>query len=112
MKKLQSLAEFDEFIKNKVICVFTSKRCFDCKYTEIMIKQIEEEFPNFEFLLIDYDEFLILVDHLFIFGVPSLVAFSDSIEIGRLVNRHSKTLTQLRNFILSLKLNDKGGSHG
>lgn len=112
MEKLQSLADFDDYIKKNVICVFTSHRCYDCKNIELIINQVEQEFPDFEFLKIEYDEFLILIDHLFISGVPSLVAFSGSIEIGRLVNKYPKTLTQIRKFVLSLKVNDKGGAHG
>lgn len=112
MEKLQSLADLDDYIKKNVICVFTSQRCYDCKNIELIINQVEQEFPDFEFLKIEYDEFLILVDHLFISGVPSLVAFSGSIEIGRLVNKYPKTLTQIRKFVLSLKVNDKGGAHG
>lgn len=95
--------ELDNIIKNgKYILFFSATWCPDCAFIKPTIPAIEAEYTDYIFLKVDRDENTNLAVNLFVFGIPSFIAFDQGKEIGRLVNKDRKTKKQVEDFINSL----------
>lgn len=103
MKKLTSLEAFHE-LKNegKHIFVFSADWCPDCRFIEPFMPEIIERYNEYEFILVDRDEFLDLCGELDVFGIPSFIAYENGKEIGRFVSKNRKTKAEIEKFIESL----------
>lgn len=105
MEKLakSTLAELKNTIQSgQYMLFFTADWCPDCRFIKPAMPEIEAEFPNYTFLLVDRDENIDLAQELDIFGIPSFVAFSDGEETGRFVNKDRKTKAEVEKFIKGL----------
>lgn len=64
--------------------------------------EIEAEFPEYDFIEIDRDQFIDICEEWEIFGIPSFVVIDNGKEIGRFVNKDRKTKREITGFIHSL----------
>lgn len=103
MKTLTSVEAFHE-LKNegKHIFVFSADWCPDCRFIEPFMPEVVEKYSEFEFVLVDRDEFLDLCGELDVFGIPSFIAYENGKEIGRFVSKNRKTQAEIEQFIESL----------
>ncbi|MDH6364237.1 thiol-disulfide isomerase/thioredoxin [Enterococcus sp. PF1-24] len=99
----KSLEEFASYVeKGNHIFFFTADWCGDCRFIKPVLPELEAEFPQWQFVEIDRDEFIDVASRWNIFGIPSLVAVKDGAEVGRLVNKNRKTKAELADFLTSL----------
>ncbi|RWR09641.1 thioredoxin family protein [Siminovitchia fortis] len=103
MEKLQSKEQFEQ-MKNeeRTIFMFSADWCPDCKVLEPVLPRLEADYPEYNFIHVDRDEFLELCQELDIFGIPSFVAYHDGEEVGRFVSKDRKTLEEIEDFINGL----------
>lgn len=62
---------------------------------------LETKFNDFEFVLVDRDQFIDLCIELDIFGIPSFIAYKDGQETGRFVSKDRKTQQEIEEFLLA-----------
>ena len=61
--------------------------------------EIEAEFSQFEFILVDRDENIDLCQEMMIMGIPSFVVYEDGKEKARFVNKDRKTKKEVEDFL-------------
>lgn len=81
------------------VLFFTADWCPDCNFIKPAMPAIEQDFSNFQFLLVDRDENIDLAADLGIMGIPSFVVYKDGKEVGRFVNKDRKTKEQVEDFL-------------
>lgn len=100
-KDLAELATYVE--KGKNVFFFTADWCGDCRYIKPQLPEIEADFPEFQFIEVDRDEYMDVAVEWNIFGIPSLVVIEDGKELGRLVNKDRKTKEEIEAFLTSVQ---------
>lgn len=104
MEKLQSVEQYQSLKNNgKHVFLFTAGWCPDCRFLEPFMPDIENEYPEYNFVSVDRDDFIDLCSELNIFGIPSFIAYKDGEEIGRFVSKDRKTKEEVEKFMDSLK---------
>ena len=83
--------------------MFTANWCPDCMFVKPFIGDIVVANPEFKFYVVNRDDLLDLCKSLDILGIPSFIAYSDEVEIGRFVSKFRKTKDEIQGFIDSLK---------
>ncbi|SJZ71999.1 Thiol-disulfide isomerase or thioredoxin [Pilibacter termitis] len=89
--------------KGETVFFFTADWCGDCRFIKPAMPEIEENFPEYNFVEIDRDKFMDLAIKWDIFGIPSFVVTTNGHELGRLVNKNRKTKEEITTFLNSLK---------
>ena len=103
MKVVNNLEEFAELIDHgNHLFFFTADWCGDCRFIHPVMPEIEADFPEWEFVQVDRDQFIEICQKWDIFGIPSFVAIRDGKEVGRLVNKARKSKIEIEDFIRSL----------
>lgn len=103
MEKLQSKEQFDQMKKEeRTIFMFSADWCPDCKVIEPILPRLEADYPEYNFLYVDRDEFMDLCQQHDIFGIPSFIAYHEGEEAGRFVSKDRKTLEEIEDFINGL----------
>lgn len=101
-KNLEELAILAEQEKKQVF-FFSADWCGDCRYIKPFLPDIEADNPEFQFVLVDRDEYLEVAQEWNVFGIPSLVVLEDGKEIGRFVSRDRKTKEEINDFLAEMK---------
>ncbi|GKV54743.1 thiol reductase thioredoxin [Sporosarcina sp. NCCP-2222] len=103
MEKLQSKEQFEQ-LKNgeRTIFMFSADWCPDCRVIEPILPGLEADFPEYEFIYVDRDEFIDICQEMDIFGIPSFIGFHEGQEAGRFVSKDRKTREEIEDFINSL----------
>lgn len=83
----------------KYVLFFTADWCPDCRFIKPAIPEIEAEFSQFEFILVDRDENIDLCQEMMIMGIPSFVVYEDGKEKARFVNKDRKTKKEVEDFL-------------
>lgn len=103
MEKLQSKEQFEQLRKEeRTIFMFSADWCPDCRFLDPVLPRLEADYPEYNFIHVDRDEFLELCQELDIFGIPSFIAYHDGEEAGRFVSKDRKTLEEIEDFINGL----------
>lgn len=106
MEKLPVMRE-DELLRRvddgRFVLFFTADWCPDCQEIKPAMPDIEQDFSDAHFYLVDRDENIDLAADLNIFGIPSFVVFQDGQEIGRFVSKERKSKQQVEDFLRDLK---------
>ncbi|OMP68448.1 thioredoxin family protein [Domibacillus epiphyticus] len=103
MEKLQSKEQFEQLKKEeRVVFMFSADWCPDCRVIEPILPGIEADYPEYEFIYVDRDEFIDLCGELDVFGIPSFVAYHNGEEAGRFVSKDRKTQEEIEAFLNSL----------
>lgn len=106
MQKLEKMNKEElevKLAKGQYVLFFTADWCPDCVFIKPEMPNLEEEFSNFTFLLVDRDENLELCQELMIMGIPSFVVYRDGQEVDRYVNKERKTKQQVQDFLNNVK---------
>lgn len=99
-KSLEELAGYVE--KGRNVFFFTAGWCGDCHFIKPSLPEIEADFPEFQFIEVDRDQFIDVAAEWNIFGIPSFVVIEDGKELGRLVNKDRKTKEEVETFLASI----------
>ncbi|KRM58156.1 thioredoxin family protein [Ligilactobacillus animalis] len=83
----------------KYVLFFTADWCPDCRFIKPAMPEIEAEFSQFEFILVDRDENIDLCQEMMIMGIPSFVVYEDGKEKARFVNKDRKTKKEVEDFL-------------
>lgn len=103
MEALQSMEHFEQLKKEeRVMFLFTADWCPDCRVIEPFLPNLEVDYPEYEFISVDRDQFIDLCAELDIFGIPSFIAYHEGVEAGRFVSKDRKTQSEIEEFINSL----------
>ncbi|HJA47135.1 MAG TPA: thioredoxin family protein [Candidatus Limosilactobacillus excrementigallinarum] len=84
------------------VLFFTADWCPDCNFIKPAMPEIEKDFNDYTFLLVDRDENIDLAADLGIMGIPSFVVYKAGQEVGRFVNKDRKTKEQVEDFLKGL----------
>ncbi len=100
MKTLETVNELNDLInKENIIALFSADWCPDCRVIEPVLPEIEQNFPEYTFVLVDRDQFIEVCQQYDVFGIPSFIAFKDGKESGRFVSKDRKTKDEIIEFI-------------
>ncbi|KAF1301944.1 thioredoxin family protein [Enterococcus saccharolyticus] len=99
-KNLEELAGYVE--KGKNVFFFTADWCGDCRFIKPVMPEIEAEFPEYQFIEVDRDDYMDVAIEWNIFGIPSFVVINDGKEVGRFVNKNRKTKEEIAAFLREL----------
>lgn len=99
-KSLEELASYVENGKN--VFFFTADWCGDCRFIKPALPEIEEVFPDYQFIEVDRDAYIDVAAKWNIFGIPSFVVLDNGKELGRLVNKDRKTKAEITDFLNGL----------
>ncbi|MBF0776616.1 thiol reductase thioredoxin [Streptococcus azizii] len=101
-KNIGELAHLAEQ-EGKRVFFFSAAWCGDCRYIKPFLPEIEADNPDFQFVLVDRDDYLAVAQEWNVFGIPSLVVLEQGKEIGRFVNRDRKTKQEINDFLASVR---------
>lgn len=82
--------------------LFTADWCPDCRVIEPFLPELEEKYTEYQFVVVDRDDYIEICQEHDIFGIPSFIAFNEGKELGRFVNKNRKTKEQIETFIEEL----------
>lgn len=102
MEKLaqMSLKEFEATHQTgDYVLFFTADWCPDCRFIKPAMPEIEAQFSQFKFLLVDRDENLDLCRELDVFGIPSFVVYQNGRKTAELINKDRKTKAEVVAFL-------------
>lgn len=101
MIEIHSEKEFEYIINKDEISVvlFSTDWCPDCIYIKPFMPQIEEEFSNLKFYLVNRDNLMHIALQYDVLGIPSFVCFRSGKEISRFVSTLRKTKDKIKTFL-------------
>ena len=83
LKHINSVAEFDEAIKENVVLVdFFATWCGPCKMLTPVLEEVANENPNLSIVKVDVDEAGPLAARYAIQAVPTLILFKNGQQVG------------------------------
>lgn len=94
---MQDLVDYPQQVgqnSKTVFIKFFATWCKPCKLMAPIMELLESENPEIEFLQVDVDQSLKLVDLLNIKGVPTVVVLKNGTETGRLVGLKLQAMYQ------------------
>ncbi|MBQ0140900.1 MAG: thioredoxin family protein [Kurthia sp.] len=100
MKILQSVEQFNELKEgSRTVFVFSAGWCPDCRFIEPFMPVIEAKYHNYQFILVDRDQFIDLCVELDVFGIPSFIMYENGQEVNRFVSKDRKTQQEIEEFL-------------
>lgn len=99
MKKITTAEAFHEAIQstNPVVLKFETTWCPDCKRLDMFIDDIVKEY-DYDWYVVDRDEFPEIGEKYEVLGIPSLLIFQDGEKKAHLHSAYAKTPEDVRNF--------------
>ncbi|AWZ37821.1 thioredoxin family protein [Ligilactobacillus murinus] len=99
LAKMDKKALEEKLSTGKYVLFFTADWCPDCRFIKPAMPEIEANFSQFEFILVDRDENIDLCQEMMIMGIPSFVVYEDGKEKARFVNKDRKTKKEVEDFL-------------
>lgn len=99
LAKMDKKALEEKLSTGKYVLFFTADWCPDCRFIKPAMHEIEANFSQFEFILVDRDENIDLCQEMMIMGIPSFVVYEDGKEKARFVNKDRKTKKEVEDFL-------------
>ena len=99
LAKMDKKALEEKLSTGKYVLFFTADWCPDCRFIKPAMPEIEANFSQFEFILVDRDENIDLCKEMMIMGIPSFVVYEDGKEKARFVNKDRKTKKEVEDFL-------------
>ncbi|MCM3629287.1 thioredoxin family protein [Paenibacillus glycanilyticus] len=102
MNKLTTDAAFRKAVQGDgiAVVVFKTTWCPDCHFIDPFMPDVEQQYSGkISFYEIDRDELPDLCSELNILGIPSFIAFRNSKELIRFVNKLRKTRDEIEQFL-------------
>ena len=98
LKHINSVAEFDEAVKEGLVLVdFFATWCGPCKMLSPVLEEVANENPNLSILKIDVDEVGPLAAKFGVQAIPTLILFKDGQQVATKMGYQNKN--QLLAFI-------------
>ena len=103
MEKLTSVEQFEQ-LKNeeRTMFYFSADWCPDCRVIEPILPGIVADYPEYQFIYVDRDDFIDICQQMDVFGIPSFIAFNNGEEVGRFVSKDRKTREEIEEFMNGL----------
>ncbi|MBD5069525.1 MAG: thioredoxin family protein [Lactobacillus sp.] len=99
LAKMDKKALEEKLSSGKYVLFFTANWCPDCRFIKPAMPEIEAEYKDYEFILVDRDENIDLCQEMMIMGIPSFVVYEDGQEKARFVNKDRKTKQEVEDFL-------------
>lgn len=100
MEKLQSQEQFEELKQGeRTVFLFSADWCPDCRVIDPLLPGIEVDYPEYEFVYVDRDQFIDICAEHDIFGIPSFLVYSEGVEKGRFVSKDRKMREEITAFL-------------
>ena len=99
LAKMDKKALEEKLSTGKYVLFFTADWWPDCRFIKPAMPEIEANFSQFEFILVDRDENIDLCQEMMIMGIPSFVVYEDGKEKARFVNKDRKTKKEVEDFL-------------
>ena len=100
MEKLQSAEQFEVLKQGeRTVFLFSADWCPDCRVIDPLLPGIEADYPEYEFVYVDRDQFIDICAEHDIFGIPSFLVYSHGEEKGRFVSKDRKTREEITAFL-------------
>ncbi len=99
LAKMDKKALEEKLSTGKYVLFFTADWCPDCRFIKPAMPEIEANFSQFEFILVDRDENIDLCQEMMIMGIPSFVVYEDGKDKARFVNKDRKTKKEVEDFL-------------
>lgn len=99
LKQLESEKQYETYKQKQTIFLFSADWCPDCKIIEPDLPQVEEKYPQFEFVMVDRDQFIDLAIEEGIMGIPSFLVYQNGERVGDYIGKERKTIEQIEQFI-------------
>ena len=99
LAKMDKKALEEKLSSGKYVLFFTANWCPDCRFIKPAMPEIESEYKDYEFILVDRDENIDLCQEMMIMGIPSFVVYEDGQEKARFVNKDRKTKQEVEDFL-------------
>ncbi len=99
LAKMDKKALEEKLSTGKYVLFFTADWCPDCRFIKPAMPEIEANFSQFEFILVDRDENIDLCQEMMIMGIPRFVVYEDGKEKARFVNKDRKTKKEVEDFL-------------
>ncbi|MBD7907824.1 thioredoxin family protein [Sporosarcina gallistercoris] len=100
MEKLQSEKQFEELKQGeRTVFLFSADWCPDCRVIDPLLPGIEADYPEYEFVYVDRDQYIDICAEHDIFGIPSFLVYSGGEEKGRFVSKYRKTREEITAFL-------------
>ncbi|MEY8718799.1 thioredoxin family protein [Ligilactobacillus murinus] len=99
LAKMDKKALEEKLSTGKYVLFFTADWCPDCRFIKPAMPEIEANFSQFEFILVNRDENIDLCQEMMIMGIPSFVVYEDGKEKARFVNKDRKTKKEVEDFL-------------
>ena len=96
LAKMDKKALEEKLSTGKYVLFFTADWCPDCRFIKPAMPEIEANFSQFEFILVDRDENIDLCQEMMIMGIPSFVVYE---EKARFVKKDRKTKKEVEDFL-------------
>lgn len=100
MKILQSQQQFHS-LKNegRTVFMFSAGWCPDCRVIEPFMPVIVAKYQDYQFILVDRDQFIDLCIELDVYGIPSFIVYDNGQEVKRFVSKERKTQQEIEKFL-------------
>lgn len=99
LARMDKKALEEKLSSGKYVLFFTANWCPDCRFIKPAMPEIEAEYKDYEFILVDRDENIDLCQEMMIMGIPSFVVYEDGQEKARFVNKDRKTKKEVEDFL-------------
>lgn len=99
LKQLESEKQYETYKQKQTIFLFSADWCPDCKIIEPDLPQVQEKYPQFEFVMVDRDQFIDLAIEEGIMGIPSFLVYQNGERVGDYIGKERKTIEQIEQFI-------------
>ncbi|KRN88517.1 thioredoxin family protein [Ligilactobacillus ceti] len=103
LEKMNKVELEEKLAQGNYVLFFTAAWCPDCTFIKPAMPELEAEYADYEFFLVDRDDNIELCQDLMIMGIPSFVVYRDGKEAGRFVNKQRKTKQQIQEFLNDIK---------
>jgi thioredoxin len=81
----------------KHVLYFTAEWCNPCKKVRPVVEEINREYSDAKFIIVDADSEIELTDNFAVKSIPTFILIKDGEEVSRLTG--AKTKEELLNFI-------------
>lgn len=99
MIKLKNTEELESLKQGQSILLFSADWCPDCRFIEPFLDDIENEFPSYQLVYVDRDEFLdVCVEHN-VMGIPSFIVYDQGDIKGTFISKLRKTKQEIFDFL-------------
>lgn len=99
MKKLETTEQYASYKQGETVFLFSADWCPDCRVIEPGLPDIEAKYEQFDFVLVDRDQFIDLAIEEGVMGIPSFLVYKKGERVGDYIGKERKTIEQIDTFL-------------